>query len=62
MPRPELKSVEDLGLKREKPKATPTPKPESDWARLKQVGGMTTYLPAGQAGKYLSDAAEGMKK
>jgi hypothetical protein len=29
MPRPELKSVEDLGLKPEKPAATSTSKPES---------------------------------
>lgn len=67
MARPELGDTDfGRGIKNPKnqapaaPKAKPTPAP-SLLQRLKHVGGEMTYLPARQAGDYLTDAVKNKK-
>lgn len=61
MARPELKTVQDLGMKPEKAKAAPSKPEQSLYQRVKHVAGEMTITPAGQAGEYLTDARKGMK-
>ena len=60
--RPQLKTVEDLGMKPEKAKPAPPKPAEGLYHRIKRYAGDATYLPARQAGEYLTDAAKEMKK
>lgn len=61
MARPELKTVQDLGMKPEKaPKAKPSPEP-SLYQRVKHAAGEMTVTPASEVGEYLTDARKGMK-
>ena len=57
--RPQLKSVQDLGMKPQKAPSQGTDKPKEGFThRMKRWAGNATYLPAQQIGKYLTDAAE----